>query len=298
MPIQATPWISQRSKGNFISDRIQTPSPDSSSKAKGSGNQRSHSSKPQSPAVQALKILISNLSNPHGGAASKYSGSNSNSSGRDEGCFCLAQVHKLSPYVSICQSCGLILCELNQPYRPCPYKACGQPLLSPQGRAALIDSLNEKVTRTLEEEVELERKQIQEEKRAAGAFPELRPHGQSQAPGGKSGGAGGASSGPTHKVLSLTQKGAVLTTVRKISPSPSPKPAKVELPPVERRVPAPPDKPSYQVLSKDARAWENPRAKGVTYVPLPKVTQGSSGGGTSKRRRKAKPDGAATQNTD
>lgn len=317
MPITPTAWAAQRSKGanntgTFISDRIHTSSPDSSSagkaKASGQGNrsQSSKSQKAQSPAVQALQKLISNLSN---------SPDNSNKAKpKDDdpreglGCFCLAQVHKLSPYISICNSCGLILCEINQPYRPCPYKTCGQPLLSPQGRATLIDSLNEKVARTLEEEAQSERKAIEEQRRAAGAFPELNPqshgpHGQSNSPHAPQGG--------THKVLSLTKKGAVLTKVRKSSPSTTPKAAKADLPPVERiiRIPAPSEQPSVQSFAKDkgenedARPWENPRVSSITYVPPPKqqqkprdgVTTGGSGeigaNRNAKKRSKKKSKG-------
>jgi len=259
----STPWTSQRSKGYVVSDRIQ-PSGAGSKSAVQSNKQKQSTSKQQSPEVNRLQKLISYLQNPP-----------PLSKAEDEvGCFCLAQVHKISPHTPLCMSCGLILCELNQPYRPCPFKPCGQDLLAGQARAALIDSLKEKVVQTIAEEEDIRRKEEEERRRAAGAFPELGP-GSSPTPTKSSPAA-------AHKVLSLTQKGAILTTTRKVLTPPPAQSSKVDTAVPVPRVPAPPQQP-VRFLSRDLKGdWESLRSSRMVYVPPPQVGQTARGSKKSK----------------
>ncbi|CAG8710322.1 14024_t:CDS:2, partial [Acaulospora colombiana] len=279
MPAPTTPWTSNKSgKGHLLSDRIpnqqRIPSPNPGGKGKGPSAQ---SSKPQSPEVTRLQQLISKIQKS---LTDKQKGK-----GPVEGCFCLARNHKLSPHVSMCRSCGLILCELNQPYDPCPFGACNQPLLNTQSGTALIDSLNEQVAKTIIEEEGAKRRHEDEERRAAGAFPQLAP--SSAASHSKQPNKPVQPSGP-HKVLSLTQKGAILT-VRKSTPSPSNKPKEIkDIPPPIVRVPAPKDGPDYAPPKSNAGSWENLRTERIIYIPPPKPasTQPQGGKNTKKSRQK------------
>ena len=212
-----------------------------------------------SPEVQRLQKLITQLQQ----SASTKPGANVNIGGSqtdEKGCFCLAQTHKLSPYTPLCASCGLIICKLHQPYRICPFEPCGQPLLTPHARTALIHALNDKIATTIAEE-EVKRRREEEERRlAVGAFPTLQ---------GPSGGRTPPSNTP-HKVLSLTQKGAVLTTtVRKQTPTPSAQ-GHIKAPkPVVHRVPMPSEEPTSCKPKQDMAPWESLRFPRIVYEPPP-----------------------------
>ncbi|PVG00787.1 hypothetical protein CPB86DRAFT_840940 [Serendipita vermifera] len=276
MPTPTTAW-SKSAKGQLLSDRIpnqpRTPSPNPGGKGKGSNPQASK--QPQSPEVTRLQQLISKIS------TDKQKGK-----GPIEGCFCLARNHKLSPYVPICRSCGLILCELNQPYNACPFGACNQPLLTAQSRNALLDSLNEQVAKTIIEEEEAKRRQEEEARRAAGAFPQLAP--SSAASHSKQQNNKPVQPPGPHKVLSLTQKGAVLT-VRKSTPSPSNKPKEIkDVPPPVVRVPPPKDGPDYIMPKNNAGPWENLRAERIIYVPPPKSVSTRPQGSKNARKSRQK----------
>ncbi|KAG8850859.1 hypothetical protein FRC20_001920 [Serendipita sp. 405] len=289
MPAQSTPWSSQRSKGTFVSDRLSAPnsrggSPSQSQKATKS-SQTQPQPQSQSPAVQKLQKLITHLQQ----SASTKPGANVATIGgakeaNDPGCFCLSQAHKLSPYVPLCASCGLILCELNQPYRLCPFKECRQPLLTPHARTALIEQLNEKIASTIMEE-EVAKKREEEERRiAAGAFPSLAP----SQPTSK------AQSPATHKVLSITQKGAVLTTIRRTPPvSTSNLPKADALPPIQR-VPAPSNGPAHFKEKTDMGTWESLRSPRHMYVSPPKNEQDNPSKKGRNRRKKGQDDQSTT----
>jgi hypothetical protein len=121
-------------------------------------------------------------------------------------------MHALSEYTPICSSCGLVLCALQPPYRPCPH--CDTPLLTRPARAALLAQLEELRAQVLKEEAEVREREAQELRLAAGAFPALSggvgAAGVSTR-GGGGGGAGGAAGGgrgargggpgPGHRVL-------------------------------------------------------------------------------------------------
>lgn len=265
----STPWTSQRPKGHIISDRIQSPST-AASKTAAQTKQKQGSSKQQSPEVNHLLKLISYLQNPT---------SLPKSEGETEGCFCLAQVHKISPHTPLCMSCGLILCDLNQPYRGCPFKGCGQTLLSPRAQAALIESLNEKIAITIAEEETTRRKEEEDRRRAAGAFPQLGPGSSTPAP------IKPTPSAP-HKVLSLTQKGAILTIVRKTSTPPPTRPFKLDTTVPVCRIPPPPQEP-VRLPVKDMKGhWESLRSPRMVYVPPPPVGTSAGPKGSKKARQR------------
>jgi hypothetical protein len=256
MAQSTTPWT-HRSKGHLPSDRIQ--------RSDGKGrNQSNQPAKQRSPEVKQLYKLISNLQDPKSVTET------------DEGCFCLAQVHTLSQYVPICESCGLILCELNPPYRDCPFKSCSQALLSPQARAALIETLNDKIAQIVANEEQARRREVEEQKRAAGAFPQL-GKGSATQPVGK------VAPAATHKVLSLTSKGAVLTTVRKSTPPPS-RAIKQDTTPVIQRIRPPPPEPVHFIPPKTMSPWESLRTERLVYIPSVAVTPGHTY--TKKRPKK------------
>lgn len=297
--MHSTPWTSnQRSKGHLVSERI--PSPRVQPPAKQTNASQSNK-QPQSPEVARLQKLISYIQNP----PPLTSKADTEAAG---GCFCLAQVHKLSPYTPLCTSCGLVLCELNEPYRSCPFKpACGQALLSPQARSALIDSLNEKVAITLVEEENVRRREEEDRRRAAGAFPTLGPAGPGLGLGPAAATAAGAKSAPAapHKVLSLTQKGAVLTTTRKIKTTTTTS----TMAPVAafksdttipvHRIPPPPQEPVRYPADTTRGEWESLRSTRMVYVPPPQAEQQQPKAKGSKKSKKgqAKQEESGAGNT-
>src|SRR6266403_4415812 len=83
----------------------------------------------------------------------------------------VARIHALSEYTPLCSSCGLVLCALQLPHRPCPH--CTTPLLTPPARAALIAQLEELRAFALKEEAEAHEREAEELRLAEGAFPAL-----------------------------------------------------------------------------------------------------------------------------
>ncbi|KAH9052586.1 hypothetical protein EDB87DRAFT_1835810 [Lactarius vividus] len=73
--------------------------------------------------------------NPLGPSASK---NNIQDGVTSDGCFCQARTHALSEYTLLC---GLVLCTLHPPHRPCPH--CAAPLLDLAAHAALLVQLEE-----------------------------------------------------------------------------------------------------------------------------------------------------------
>jgi hypothetical protein len=93
----------------------------------------------------------------------------------------------VSEYTPLCSSCGLVLCALQPPHRPCPH--CCTPLLAPPARAALLAQLEELRAQVLKEEAEVREREVEVLRMAEGAFPTLSGSG----PG--SGGVGTAAAG-------------------------------------------------------------------------------------------------------
>lgn len=102
-------------------------------------------------------------------------------------------MHEVSEYTPLCPSCGLVLCALQPPHRPCPH--CAVPLLAPPARAALVAQLEELRASTLKEEAVAREREAEELRLAEGAFPALLSSGGGGAGAGASGGGGGAGRG-------------------------------------------------------------------------------------------------------
>ena len=280
---------------------------------------RQHANPSPSPspslAVTALQKLISHIENPPPKSASQ----------RQTACFCQSRTHPLSPYTPQCTSCGLVLCSLNPPFHPCPFAACGAPLLTDHAKRALVDQLSAQVAQTIADEEDARRREDEARVRAAGAFPEL-------GSGGGGGGGGSNNNIPLsgsvntnanastnrqqqqqqqqfHKVLSLSGKGKITATYTRISPSPSSPSlhAKVKEEEDTVRVPLPPEGPEFVKLDpaelnskekKKTRLYENLRGEGPVYVPLPseeKVTSDAREGSGRRRRPRKKNHGKENQ---
>lgn len=258
-----TPWTGHKSRpGGLLSDRIQVKT--AAATKSPAATKSSAANEKQSPAVIALRLLISNLQK------------DPIQEDRNDGCFCQGRVHPVSAYVKLCRSCGLILCELNQPYKRCPFASCGELLLAPHERKALVESLNEKIAFTIAEEDKKRLREDEERRRAAGAFPEL---GGSHTPAKST-----VPSAP-HKVLSLTSKGAVLTTTRKVvAPPPTTVPKRAVTPP-PIRIPAPNSEPTFSPANQGTRQWESLRGISIKYVSAPKAVINAAE--PSRRSRKS-----------
>ena len=132
----------------------------------------------------------------------------------------------MSTYTPHCPHCGLVLCDLQPPYLPCP--SCLQPLYSPAQLARLVLRIDSEIEDQLASEqakrdaLEREAQQRALEQSGGGAFPTL--------PGGGPG-RGPAAVDNTRKVLSIgAGKGkgkgkATLTTTTYRSASASSTPA-------------------------------------------------------------------------
>jgi hypothetical protein len=193
----ATAWTSDR-----IGIRPPPHKPPAQKSDKGKG--RANTPEPaRSAAVRKLDELLTGL----------RSSSRQNTTTPDDGCFCqgarpptknahshlshyTARIHQPSEYTPICTSCGLILCTLHLPHRPCP--SCSSQLLDTPTRTALIVQIEERRAQTLEEEAAMRARAAEELRLAEGAFPAL---GGGAAPG--TGIAGGAGKGG---VLSFDEK--------------------------------------------------------------------------------------------
>lgn len=179
-------------------------------------------------------------------------------------------MHALSTHTPICQSCGLILCELNLPNHACPH--CASPLLHPSARAALIETLEALIDEMLAKEDADRQRVIQDARAAEGAFPTLSAAAsRASTPGSGSDAQGSHPVNQTHKVLSLDSK-TRRVKVSSYTPPAVSRPAsaekvKVVPEPEYKRVPAPPAEVVVAAgLSDPQRPWANARGLNVTYV--------------------------------
>jgi len=252
MPQYRTPWSAS---GALTSDRLKSNKhPKQPGNISGKGNRKGKDAAPQSLRVRELEAILKRLRDGEG-------------KGKDPegGCFCLARSHTLSPYVPICTSCGLILCELNPPSSGCPFASCGAPLLSPTARSSLITRLESDIEDTIQQEIEEEESKREALKAQEGSFPLLanKPSGQQvQKPQPQ-----------TYKVLSLNPK-TKKATIASYSPrsstpaTPSPSSSVEVLPQGPPRVPPP--APLQGAAQPDARRpfmdMRNDTTIRVTYV--------------------------------
>ncbi len=270
MPQYRTPWSAS---GALTSDRLKSNKhPKQPGNISGKGNRKGKDAAPKSLRVRELEAILKRLRDGEG-------------KGKDPegGCFCLgeflpraaliigakqlaARSHALSPYVPICTSCGLILCELNPPSSGCPFASCGAPLLSPTARSSLITRLESDIEDTIQQEIEEEESKREALKAQEGSFPLLanKPSGQQvQKPQPQ-----------TYKVLSLNPK-TKKATIASYSPrssapaTPSPSSSVEVLPQGPPRVPPP--APLQGAAQPDARRpfmdMRNDTTIRVTYVP-------------------------------
>ncbi|EMD38746.1 hypothetical protein CERSUDRAFT_133252, partial [Gelatoporia subvermispora B] len=273
-----TPWV--KSKSFVLSDRIPPshPKPQSAS-AKNKGKQVDA---PKSAEVRRLEKLRDSLK--------RATGAEKDPKG---GCFCTARVHPLSQFTPICHSCGLVLCEVQQPYHACPH--CSAALLSPAARGALVEDLERKIVEAIAKEEEDRIRAIRAAQEAAGAFPSL------AAASSGSSTLVSAQAHPvnqTHKVVSLNTKTKKVTIAsyapsqpvsRAASRGGSPHGEPTDEP---KRVPPPsPEVPFADRTLESLRPWTNLRTGGVTYVPPPKGTGSTSERGSAAKKPKRERDG-------
>jgi hypothetical protein len=194
----------------------------------------------------------------------------------------LARAHSLSAYVPICQGCGLVLCELNLPQFSCPH--CDSQILTPLFRAYLLPRLKEQISVRIGKEEQDRERELEDARRAAGAFPALIAT-DSSAPVAKS-----APPNQTHKVLSLNHRSKKVTVSYTVSPTPSrplSRAENIEEQPV--RIP----KPSDAVLGAKldyTRPWADLRSGDrIKYIPRPaRPIQGGSDQGGSLQWKKTR----------
>ncbi|WWD01498.1 hypothetical protein V866_008442 [Kwoniella sp. B9012] len=144
----------------------------SSSKGKSRAGEEKIWDKPKSKTVKRLEGIVEKLR-----IIKESNGEGKIKDDKAINCFCQARVHPLSPYTPICQSCGLTLCNLQQPYLPCP--SCSSPLSTPAQTSRLILRLESEIEQQLSKE-EIERQQMEKERlerlavqAGGGSFPSL-----------------------------------------------------------------------------------------------------------------------------
>lgn len=298
-----TAWTKKSS--SLPSDRIKSSNaqnaPSNSSKAKGKGKEQ------KSPEVRKLEALADAIRNSSG-----------NERDAKGGCYCqgacnvardclpllqithlvsVARVHALSPYNPICRSCGLVLCDMNEPHHACP--SCSSSLLSPNDRLSLVVKLEAQILDTLAREANDRERAAEEVRKAAGAFPALAPGGQ-VVQGPSSGSSPNAFTprpvNETHKVLSLNPKTKKVTvsTYSTTTASSRPLPRTETVVEEPKRVPRPsPDVVYVKHKPDPARVWADFRGGVATYIPVPRVDEvdGASTGRSSRRPKNKKGKG-------
>ncbi|KAK7683287.1 hypothetical protein QCA50_013549 [Cerrena zonata] len=267
-----TAWTTHSS--SLPSDRIPPANRSSAApKAKAKGKQNDTTAPPKSVEVRKLEKLRKDLDK---------------SGGQDPkgGCFCQARDHVLSEYIPICRSCGLILCSLNAPCYACPH--CATPILTPEGRLALISRIDNEISDTLLREEQQRQRAAEEVRQAEGAFPTLFTSSSKPSESAP----GTLQSHPvnqSHKVLSLNSKTkkvkvSSFTTHPPSSASISKDPEKGMPADLIQRVPPPPIDVSFSTRQNDTdRPWARLDGENAVYVPS---TQANNNSIRSKDRKK------------
>ncbi|KZT40200.1 hypothetical protein SISSUDRAFT_983691 [Sistotremastrum suecicum HHB10207 ss-3] len=280
-----TAWV----KSGLPSDRIRpgpsrtTPSPRPQDNSRSKSGGKAKDATPKSFEVRRLERLVAGLRNERNRGTKDPKG----------GCFCQARSHILSEHTPNCLSCGLVLCSINPPYHACPH--CGTPLLSVVATEELLSLLDLRIAETIAKEIEAREREIEEQRKAIGAFPTL-----GASVSGSSTPVGMRSSSPalppppsappqTRKVLSLNPN-TKKVTISSFQPAP-PKPATPTMtddekeeagvirigPPPKREPPGP------------AKSWREHAGGRMLYVrppPPPKDVQNPDQKGKQKSRRK------------
>ncbi|KAJ3785615.1 hypothetical protein GGU10DRAFT_268821 [Lentinula aff. detonsa] len=269
-----TAWTQKHS--SLPSDRIAPPSrPVSSQSTKGKGrNSNSDQGPPKSKEVKRLQSLLSALKDAQSPKKEPKGG-----------CFCQAREHPLSPYTPICQTCGLILCNINQPHFACPH--CLTSLIPGNLRNTLISRLQVQLDETVAKEVAARERAIEAAKQQAGAFPTL----YGAAPPAKL----IVPQPQTHKVLSVNSKSKkVLLSSYTSTPASSRPASRSETEDEEAaiaRIPPPSAEVPFARSSVDpTRPWSNLLNGNPEYVALP-IQAGES---ASRKGRKGKNNNKAS----
>ncbi|KAH9163324.1 hypothetical protein EDB89DRAFT_2078960 [Lactarius sanguifluus] len=276
-PRSGTAWTSDRIRPQTHkpSAHLVAQAPSKSDKGKG---RASTPEPPRSAAVRKLDELLAGLRSSAEPTQSQRLKDNRVSSAHD-GCFCQARTHALSEYTPLCTACGLVLCALHPPHRPCPH--CTAPLLDPAARAALLVQLEEQRAHTLAEEAAARGRAAEELRMAEGAFPAL-----GGAPGAGAGAGGG---GAGARVLSLVGQRVVVESYRAASGTRSKETAETGedaedgVPP---RVPPPPREVEYiRVPRGPATRWVVSRdgEGGAKYVAPPPAPRSQSDHAAGRR---------------
>ncbi|TFK39646.1 hypothetical protein BDQ12DRAFT_603886 [Crucibulum laeve] len=272
-----TPWTKKGS--SLPSDRIRPAKPQPAlANPKGKGKQQTSAEPPKSKEVRRIESLIQGLKD-------------SKETDKDPtgGCFCQTREHKLSIHTPICQSCGLVLCELNLPQYCCPF--CSKSLLTLAARGDILEQLESQLATTIAKEIEDRERAIDEAKRAAGAFPTLSgssPRSGSPAPSPPT----LRSSTQTHKVMSLGKSKKVTVSSYTTTTIPSRPLSRHEIEDEPVRVPPPSSEVSHAKRRPDSsRPWENLLHPGAHYIPPPPEDENHSKAPPSRRKRKNKSKG-------
>ncbi|KAH8981329.1 hypothetical protein EDB92DRAFT_1953233 [Lactarius akahatsu] len=281
-PRSGTAWTSDRIRPQTHkpSAHLVAQTPSKSDKGKGRAGTPEP---PRSTAVRKLDELLAGLRSSSTEPTQSQRFKDNRVSSAHDGCFCQARTHALSEYTPLCAACGLVLCALHPPHRPCPH--CTAPLLDPAARAALLVQLEEQRTHTLAEEAAARARAAEELRMAEGAFPAL-----GGAPGAGAGAGGG---GAGARVLSLVGQRVVVESYRAASDMRSKEAAEREEDAedgVSPRVPPPPMEVEYMRVPRGpATRWVASRdgegaAKYVAPPPVPRGQSDRRGKGKGKAR--------------
>ncbi|KAI9448776.1 hypothetical protein BJY52DRAFT_303820 [Lactarius psammicola] len=170
-PRSGTAWTSDRIRppSHKPSPHLAAQTPSKSDKGKG---KTGTPEPPRSAAVRKLDELLAGLRSSSSSEPTRSQHLKDDGvSPAQDGCFCQARAHPISEYTPLCGTCGLILCALHAPYRPCPH--CAAQLLDTAARAALLVQLEERRANTLVEEASARARVAEELRLAEGAFPAL-----------------------------------------------------------------------------------------------------------------------------
>lgn len=181
----------------------------------------------------------------------------------------------------------MVLCELNLPQFSCPH--CYSQILTATFRAHLLPRLKEQISVHIAKEEEDREREIENARRAAGAFPALTGT-DSAAPIATFNPRPSPPLNQTHKVLSLNHKSRKVTVSSyTVSPTPSRPLSRGEENEEEpMRIPNQPSDIAFVAKLDHSRPWANLKSGDrVRYIQRPArpIQGGSDEGGSSQWKR-------------
>ncbi|KAJ3773273.1 hypothetical protein FB446DRAFT_733609 [Lentinula raphanica] len=278
---RTTAWSHSSS---LTSDRLTPSSRPASSQSNSKGKVKGKSSEPVIPKsvqVRKLESLLAALRDLAQSPKKDPKG----------GCFCQAREHSLSSYTPICRTCGLILCDVNQPQFACPH--CLTSLVAGNIRDSLITRIQAQLDETVAREMAARERAIEAAKQEAGAFPMLSgaipPSQKLVAPQPR-----------THKVLSVNSKSKKVSlssyTTTPASSRPSSRSEVKDEEAAILRISPPPSEVVFAQKDIDqSRPWSNLLGGNPVYIALPTSANAST---NRSRRRKGKDNAAMGQRKD